>query len=154
MDRTHLGRFATLARRGLAAAALAALLAGAGAAALPAAAAAQADGDGDGLYDDDEWGVYGTDPYAWDSDGDGAGDGEEVYYGTDPLAYDGGEVEAGFEVAPEGDSAGQCAGNLQFGQTGNFQTGGEYAEGGEFAVEPGLETACETTVQQSAAASG
>jgi hypothetical protein len=44
------------------------------------------DGDGDGLYDDDELEVYGTDPSWWDTDGDGAGDGAEVYYGTDPLA--------------------------------------------------------------------
>jgi uncharacterized protein YkwD len=49
----------------------------------------RSDGDGDGLYDDDETDVYGTDPYTFDTDGDGAGDGEEVYNGTDPLdAYD------------------------------------------------------------------
>jgi hypothetical protein len=43
------------------------------------------DSDGDGLYDDDELEVYGTDPAWWDTDGDGAGDGEEVYYGSGPL---------------------------------------------------------------------
>src|SRR5688572_29874350 len=34
------------------------------------------DRDGDGLYDDDETGVYGTNPDAFDTDGDGVGDGE------------------------------------------------------------------------------
>ncbi len=47
------------------------------------------DGDEDGLFDDDELGVYFTDPTAWDTDGDGSSDGEEVYYGTDPNDYDG-----------------------------------------------------------------
>jgi hypothetical protein len=47
------------------------------------------DGDGDGLYDDDEWNVYGTDPYTYDTDGDGIGDGEEVYNGTDPTVANG-----------------------------------------------------------------
>jgi hypothetical protein len=45
----------------------------------------QADGDGDGLYDEDESGVYGTNPQVFDTDGDGSGDGEEIYLGTDPL---------------------------------------------------------------------
>jgi hypothetical protein len=48
------------------------------------APAGRPDRDGDGLYDDDETGVYGTNPDAFDTDGDGSGDGEEVYYGTDP----------------------------------------------------------------------
>ncbi len=48
-------------------------------------AALQADRDGDGLFDDDETGVYGTNPDLFDTDGDGSGDGEEVYLGTDPL---------------------------------------------------------------------
>ena len=34
-----------------------------------------ADSDGDGLYDADETGVYGTNPYVYDTDGDGTGDG-------------------------------------------------------------------------------
>jgi hypothetical protein len=46
------------------------------------------DRDGDGLYDDDETDVYFTDPDVYDSDGDGSGDGEEVYYGTDPTIFD------------------------------------------------------------------
>ena len=53
------------------------------------------DRDGDGLYDDDETDVYGTDPDVYDSDGDGIGDGEEVYNGTDPL------VNANAAPAPE-----------------------------------------------------
>jgi hypothetical protein len=59
--------------------------------------AMQADRDGDGLYDDDETGVYGTNPDVYDTDGDGSGDGEEVYYGTDPLVNPvaGGEGLAG-----------------------------------------------------------
>jgi hypothetical protein len=36
------------------------------------------DGDGDGLTDDDELGVYGTDPAKADSDGDGLADAEEL----------------------------------------------------------------------------
>ncbi|MDQ3695362.1 MAG: thrombospondin type 3 repeat-containing protein [Chloroflexota bacterium] len=47
--------------------------------------AERSDRDGDGLYDDDELNVYGTNPDLWDTDGDGANDGEEVYYGTNPL---------------------------------------------------------------------
>ncbi|MBA2519633.1 MAG: hypothetical protein H0V24_08200 [Chloroflexia bacterium] len=48
------------------------------------APAERSDRDGDGLYDDDEVNVYGTNPDLWDTDGDGSGDGEEVYYGTNP----------------------------------------------------------------------
>ena len=48
-------------------------------------AAQRLDQDGDGLFDDDESLVYGTDPYGYDTDGDGVGDGEEVYYGTNPI---------------------------------------------------------------------
>jgi len=55
----------------------------------PTWAAAQADGDSDGLYDDDEANVYGTDPFTFDTDGDGMGDGEEIYLGTDPLTAGG-----------------------------------------------------------------
>lgn len=56
--------------------------------------AAQADADGDGLFDPDETGVYGTNPYVFDTDGDGIGDGEEVYYGTNPLATNAAPVQA------------------------------------------------------------
>ena len=41
--------------------------------------AQRSDRDGDGLYDDDETEVYGTNPDAYDTDGDGTGDGEEIY---------------------------------------------------------------------------
>ncbi len=53
-------------------------------------AMARPDRDGDGLYDDDETDVYGTNPDVYDTDGDGVGDGEEVYVGTDPLVPEGG----------------------------------------------------------------
>jgi uncharacterized repeat protein (TIGR02543 family) len=46
------------------------------------------DSDGDGLSDSDEY-YYGTDPYNYDSDYDGLGDGDEVYYyGTNPANSD------------------------------------------------------------------
>ena len=47
------------------------------------------DRDDDGLFDDDETDVYGTDPDDPDSDGDGVGDGQEVYDGTDPAVPSG-----------------------------------------------------------------
>jgi hypothetical protein len=57
-----------------------------------AARAQRTDSDGDLLYDDDETNLYGTDPFAFDTDGDGVGDGEEIYNrdnglggNTDPL---------------------------------------------------------------------
>ncbi len=43
------------------------------------------DTDGDSLTDDDETGIYGTDPNNPDTDGGGARDGTEVAAGTDPL---------------------------------------------------------------------
>lgn len=61
-------------------------------------AAQRPDRDDDGLYDDDETDVYFTDPDVYDTDGDGVGDGEEVYLGTDPRVN---------ENAPVG-----CAGGL------------------------------------------
>jgi len=64
-----------------------------------ARAALQADRDGDGLYDDDEVQVYGTNPDVYDTDGDGVGDGEEVYYGSNPVAPDGLGGEQGEAVA-------------------------------------------------------
>jgi len=44
------------------------------------------DTDGDGLHDGDEVNVYGTDPAVADSDGDGVSDGAEVAAGTNPLS--------------------------------------------------------------------
>jgi hypothetical protein len=47
------------------------------------------DSDGDGLTDDDEWYLYGTDPYSYDTDYGGVGDGDEIWAGTNPLdSYD------------------------------------------------------------------
>lgn len=44
------------------------------------------DPDGDGLLGvDDEWTTYGTNPLLWDTEGDGAGDGDEVAAGSNPL---------------------------------------------------------------------
>lgn len=45
----------------------------------PARAAQRLDSDQDGLFDDDETNVYGTLPDVSDTDGDGVGDGEEIY---------------------------------------------------------------------------
>ncbi len=46
------------------------------------------DMDEDGLFDNDEEGVYNTDPNNPDTDGDGVGDGQEVEDGTDPLGQE------------------------------------------------------------------
>ena len=46
------------------------------------------DSDGDGLPDSDERFVYGTDPCAYDTDGDLLSDGEEVAQCTSPLSAD------------------------------------------------------------------
>jgi hypothetical protein len=63
---------------------------------------AQADSDGDGLFDADETGVYGTNPYVYDTDGDGSGDGEEVYYGSNPRAAGGSTGTAGIDSDGDG----------------------------------------------------
>ena len=76
-----------------------------------------------------------------------------------------GDLGASFEVANEGDYAFQCTPALQFGNTGNLQNANaflqyaseadDFESGGiAFGFEPESETACERTVQQSAAASG
>jgi hypothetical protein len=77
------------------------------------------------------------------------------------------EVATDFAVANEGDYASQCVPALQFGNSGNFNNAptflqyaspdglGDFEPGGiEFAVEPEMEVGCESTVQQSSAASG
>ncbi len=47
------------------------------------------DGDGDGLTDDDETGIYGTNPTLTDTDGDGLSDYSEIIlYGTNPGSED------------------------------------------------------------------
>jgi hypothetical protein len=43
------------------------------------------DHDGDGLTCYQEYAQFGTNPYWWDTDGDGWSDGDEVAYGYDPL---------------------------------------------------------------------
>ncbi len=62
-----------------------------------ARAAQHSDRDGDGLFDEDEEQVYSTNPDLFDTDGDGTGDGEEIYNRdnglggpSDPLTPDGG----------------------------------------------------------------
>ncbi len=75
------------------------------------------------------------------------------------------ELAAEFSVANEGDYASQCVPALQFGNTGNFNNAptflqyasesDDFEPGGiEFAIEPEMEVACESAVQQSSAASG
>jgi hypothetical protein len=75
------------------------------------------------------------------------------------------EVATEFEVANEGDYASQCVPALQFGNSGNFNNAPSFLQyasesddfepgGIEFAVEPEMEVACESAVQQSSAASG
>ncbi len=75
------------------------------------------------------------------------------------------DVELEFSVANEGDYASQCVPAIQFGNTGNFNntpsflqyasTSDDFEPGGiEVAFAPGLEVACESAIQQSAAASG
>jgi hypothetical protein len=83
-------RLTTIARRTLTAAALAALLAGTGSSLHPVGAAGcgNSDADGDGLTCYEEYTIYGTDDYSFDTDGDGVNDGLEVYYGSDPLVAD------------------------------------------------------------------
>ena len=57
--------------------------------ALPPPPLPPVDTDGDGLFDDDEIGIYGTDPNKADTDGDGMIDGDETaIYGTDPNKAD------------------------------------------------------------------
>jgi hypothetical protein len=43
------------------------------------------DHDGDWLYDDEELGFYFTDPWLWDTDGDGFGDNSELAFASNPL---------------------------------------------------------------------
>jgi hypothetical protein len=52
----------------------------------PLAHAQRPDSDQDGLFDDDETNVYFTRPDLFDTDGDGVGDGEEIYNRDNGLA--------------------------------------------------------------------
>ncbi len=169
-------RFGAAARVARRATLAGALLLGTFLAVAPAAAQA-ADSDGDGLYDIDETSVYFTDPYNWDSDGDGASDGAEVYYGTDPTAsarpdsdgdglYDDDEL-AIYGTNPgiwdtDGDGTSDGA-EVYYGT--DPRAGGDYAtqcvsadqfgNTGNLQTAPGVaaETVCDTNVQQSSAAS-
>ena len=87
--------------------------------------------------------------------------------GFDDQELESGEIATETELSIEGNNNDQCAGLLQFGNTGNFanQQGtsqydfGPDAEfeqefsGPEIEFAPENETACEQAVQQSAAAS-
>ena len=86
----------------------------------------------------------------------GAGGGNEA---------ESGGVELAFDVENTGNYASQCTPATQFGNTGNFNNtpvfqqysskADDFESGGlEFAVEPAIEAECDSTIQQSAAASG
>ncbi len=82
----------------------------------------------------------------------------------DDQEFESGEIETETEIAIDGNNNNQCAGLLQFGQTGNFgeqQGTSQYDnpeseqefEGSEYEFAPENATECEQAVQQSAAAS-
>ena len=83
----------------------------------------------------------------------------------DDQEFESGGIETSTELAIDGNNNNQCAGLLQFGQTGNFpnqqgtaqyDTGGEFEqefEGPEIEFGPENATECEQAVQQAAAAS-
>src|SRR5215218_10773597 len=85
--------------------------------------------------------------------------------GFDDQELESGEISTETDISIEGNNNNQCAGLLQFGQTGNFanqQGTAQYDVGPEFEQEfegPEIEfapengTECEQAVQQSAAAS-
>ena len=87
--------------------------------------------------------------------------------GFDDQEFESGGIETETELAIDGNNNNQCAGLLQFGQTGNFgnmQGTAQYDlgpdaefeqefEGPEIEFAPENETACEQEVQQAAAAS-
>jgi len=85
--------------------------------------------------------------------------------GFDDQELESGEIATETEISIEGNNNSQCAGLLQFGQTGNFpnqQGTAQYDISDEFEQEfegpetefgPENETACEQAVQQAASAS-
>jgi len=85
--------------------------------------------------------------------------------GFDDQELESGEIATETELSIEGNNNDQCAGLLQFGQTGNFANeqgtsqydiSDEFEQefaGPEFEFAPENETACEQEVQQAAAAS-
>jgi hypothetical protein len=64
----------------------------------PQGNACDLDDDNDGLSDDDEIGIYGTNPLLEDTDGDGVNDGLEIEAGTDPL------LDTSFPILYTGDA--------------------------------------------------
>jgi hypothetical protein len=88
----------------------------------------------------------------------------QIEVGFDDQELESGDIETETSLSIEGNNNNQCAGLLQFGNTGNFanqQGTSQYDipefeqefEGPEFEFAPENETACEQAVQQSAAAS-
>jgi hypothetical protein len=85
--------------------------------------------------------------------------------GFDDQELESGSYESETSISIEGNNNSQCAGLLQFGQTGNFaeQQGTtqydlppEFEQeftGSEYEFAPANETACEQAVQQAASAS-
>ncbi len=84
--------------------------------------------------------------------------------GFDDQEFESGGIETETSLSIEGNNNSQCAGLLQFGQTGNFgneQGTSQYDipefeqefEGPETEFAPENETGCEQAVQQAAAAS-
>src|SRR5918998_802807 len=83
----------------------------------------------------------------------------------DDQEFESGGIETATELAIDGNNNNQCAGLLQFGQTGNagneqgtaqYDTGEEFSQGfggQSLSFAPENETACEQAVQQAAAAS-
>jgi len=85
--------------------------------------------------------------------------------GFDDQELESGEIATETELSIEGNNNDQCAGLLQFGNTGNFanqQGTSQYDASGEFSQEfagpevefgPENETGCEQAVQQASSAS-
>ena len=88
----------------------------------------------------------------------------EVNNAFDDQELESGDIESETSLSIEGNNNNQCAGLLQFGQSGNFanqqgttqydnpESEQEFA-GPEYEFAPENETACEQEVQQAAAAS-
>ena len=94
----------------------------------PAAAQFADDRDSDGLLDADESAIYGTNPGAYDSDGDGLNDGEEIYYGTNPLVADANTIQ----VDSDEDGLQDADENTIYGtQRLNYDTDGDGVGDGE-----------------------
>ena len=85
--------------------------------------------------------------------------------GFDDQELESGEIATETEISIEGNNNSQCAGLLQFGQTGNaanqqgtsqYDIAGEFSGGfgaPSYSFAPENETACEQAVQQASSAS-